>query len=157
MSQTTSETTATTFEERRAQLIAELADHTIYELVGGEGGVRAIVERFYELMDADAAYGPIRTMHQADLGPMRVSLFEFLSGWLGGPPLFIARNGSPCLTAAHAPYRIDQQARDLWLGCMERAMEDVGMAQRYREALMPAFTGIADAMRNDCQPGACQH
>ena len=145
MSDTTS---GTSVDERREQLRAELTGHTMYELLGGEVGVRRIVDRFYDTMDADAAFAPIRSMHTPDLAPMRQGLLEFLSGWLGGPPLYATRTGSVCLSHAHAPFPIDDEARDLWLRCMERAMGDADIAERYREVLMPAFGNIADMMRN---------
>ena len=134
--------------EGREQLRAELAHHTIYELLGGEQGVRTIVDRFYDRMD-DEEFAPIRAMHQPDLGPMRVGLFEFLSGWLGGPQLYVERKGSPCLTGAHLPFRIDARASDLWMRCMTQAMRDAGVADRYRDALLPALQGIAGSLRND--------
>jgi hemoglobin len=138
----------TAAQERRAQAVAELQSSTMYELLGGEAGIRALVDRFYEVMDVDESFALIRRMHKADLSPMRLSLFEYLSGWLDGPQLFVQRHGSPCLTGAHAPYRIDQDARDLWLACMSRAMVDVGVAERYRELLTPAFGSMADSVRN---------
>lgn len=141
-------TTATTAAERRSEVAAELADRTMYDLLGAEEGIRRVVARFYELMDTDDVFAPIRRMHQPDLGPMRQGLFEFLSGWLGGPPLFIQRTGSPCLTEAHAPFAIDEEARDLWVLCMARAMADAGVDLKYRELLEPAFQGIAEMMRN---------
>jgi hemoglobin len=144
-------------QESRAQLRAELQQHTMYELLGGEAGIQAIVDTFYDVMEAEPAFANIRSMHKADLSPMRLSLFEFLSGWLGGPSLFIQRHGSPCLTEAHAPFTIGPGARDLWLGCMERALAKADVPQRYRDALMPAFGGMADQMRNDDGPAACEH
>ena len=128
------------------QLRAELAEHTMYELLGGEAGIHRLVDAFYDHLAADADLVPIRVMHAEDLSPMRLRLFEFLSGWLGGPPLFIQRTGSPCLTEAHAPYPIDRPAREQWLTCMERAMTDAKVADRYREALTPGFEGIADML-----------
>ena len=89
----------------------------MYELLGGAECIRSIVDHFYDLMDRPG-FEPIRAMHASDLWPMRVALFEFLSGWLGGPPLYLQRAGSPCLTAAHAPFPIDVTARDMWLACM---------------------------------------
>lgn len=135
-------------DERRAQVAAELARHSMYELLGGEAGIRSIVDHFYDLMETDTSFEPIRRMHQADLAPMRLSLFEFLSGWLGGPPLFVQRHGSPCLTEAHAPFTIGPEARDLWTTCIRRAMVDAGVAERYRELLTPALDRMAEMMRN---------
>ncbi|MFN8021710.1 MAG: group II truncated hemoglobin [Acidimicrobiales bacterium] len=130
------------------QLRAELAEHTMYDLLGGADGLHRIVDRFYDAMDDDPLYAPIRSMHQTDLGPIKQGLFEFLSGWLGGPPLFVQRTGGVCITGAHAPYAIDARARDLWVRCIDGAMADAGVADRYREALMPAFTGMAEMLRN---------
>jgi hemoglobin len=138
--------TDTATEQDRELLRAELAERTMYELLGGADGVRSIVDHFYDLMD-QPRFEPIRAMHAPDLTPMRVALFEFLSGWLGGPPLYLQRSGSPCLTAAHAPFPIDITARDLWLECMVAAMHAAGVADRYRTALMPALSGMADMMR----------
>lgn len=140
---------ATALQERRTRLAAELQQHSMYDLLGAEAGIRAIVDHFYDLMDSDPAFAPIREMHQPDLTAMRRGLFEFLSGWLGGPPLFVARTGSPCITRAHAPFEIDARARDLWLACIERAMVAADVAERHREALLPALEGIAEMLRND--------
>lgn len=139
----------TAAQRRRAEAEAELEDNSMYDLLGGEIGIKRMVDRFYEIMEGDESFRLIRDMHQADLAPMRLNLFEFLSGWLGGPPLYIQRHGSPCLTEAHAPYAIGQEARDQWLACMSQAMADVGVEQRYRDLLVPAFGGMADMMRND--------
>ncbi len=128
------------------QLREELSEHTMYELLGGEAGIRRVVDAFYDHMEGDADFALIRAMHAADLSPMRQGLFEFISGWIGGPPLFIQRKGSPCLTEAHAPYTIDRTARDQWLECMRRAMVDAEVAPRYQEALTPGFESIADML-----------
>lgn len=122
--------------------------NTMYEWIGGEPALRALVDRFYDLMDSDPEVATIRAMHKADLSPMRQSLFEWLSGWLGGPPLFIQKRGSPCINAAHRPFRIDEAARDQWLRCMAQAIEDTGIEPRFGEMLMPAFRRVADALVN---------
>ncbi len=145
--------TDTAQQERHEQLRAELATRTIYELLGGEVGLREIVDRFYELMDTDEAYGAIRAMHKPDLTEIRTGLFEWLSGWLGGPQLFSERKGSPCLVGAHLPLGIDQRGSELWTACMTRAMTDVGVAERYREVLLPSLGRIADSLRTDDRTG----
>ncbi len=135
-------------EERVKEVDAELAESTVYELLGGEEAVRSLVDRFYELMDQDATFSQIRDMHESDLSPMRQSLFEYLSGWLGGPQLFVERTGSPCLVGAHTPFTIGPEARDNWVICMRQAMADVEIDLKYRELLDPAFARIADMMQN---------
>ncbi len=121
---------------------------TMYDWLGGEQAVKNLVNRFYDILDSDESLKPIRAMHKEDLSPMRLSLFEFLSGWLGGPPLFIERNGSPCLTGAHQPFKIDAASRDQWMQCINQAMADINIEPKYREMLTPAFEQMTEMMRN---------
>ncbi|MBZ0093641.1 MAG: group II truncated hemoglobin [Sulfuricellaceae bacterium] len=119
-----------------------------YNLIGGEETVRRLVDRFYQLMDElPEAYG-IRKLHAADLSSAKEKLFEFLSGWLGGPPLYEQKYGHPRLRQRHMPFAIGEAERDQWMMCMEQAMADVGMDESYREQLKAAFFKTADFMRN---------
>ena len=121
---------------------------TMYDWIGGAKGLQALVTRFYEIIDTDPDATVIRAMHQADLSQVRQSLFEWLSGWLGGPPLFVQKNGGPCINAAHKPFHIDEAARDQWLDCMGQSMIDVGVDEKYREMLEPALFRVADSLVN---------
>ncbi len=126
-------------------------DPTPYERLGGERAVRELVDRFYDLMDLDEAFAGIRTLHPASLEGSREKLFWFLSGWLGGPPLYAERIGHPMLRARHLPFAIGVCERDQWLQCMSRAMDDVGVDPALQRSLAEAFLGTADWMRN--RPG----
>lgn len=119
-----------------------------YELAGGEEGLRRLVARFYEIMDSAPEAAGIRAMHGADLGPVSNSLFEYLSGWLGGPPLYSARTGSVCLTAPHKGFAIGEAERDQWLFCMRQAMVDVGLSEQTRTLFEGPLFAIADFVRN---------
>jgi hemoglobin len=119
-----------------------------YDLIGGEAKVRALVDRFYDLMDEDPDYYGIRKLHPASLDGSRQKFFMFLSGWLGGPPLYVNEFGHPRLRARHLPFPIAVSERDQWLACMNRAMEDCGIELRLRQALARSFFGTADWMRN---------
>lgn len=121
---------------------------TLYDLLDGETGVRALVDRFYDLMDLEPAFAGIRTMHPPTLDGSRDKLFWFLSGWTGGPNLFIERFGHPRLRARHLPYEIGNSERDQWVQCMDMAMEDVGIVPALQEHLRKAFAETADWMRN---------
>lgn len=121
---------------------------TPYELVGGASALRALVDRFYDLMDEDPDYFGIRKLHPESLQGSRDKLFMFLSGWLGGPPLYTNEYGHPRLRARHLPFAIASAERDQWLHCMNRAMEDQGLDDRLRGALARSFFGTADWMRN---------
>jgi hemoglobin len=121
---------------------------TPYDLLGADAGVRELVDRFYDLMDFEASYAQLRAVHGSTLESAREKLYLFLSGWLGGPPLYIERYGHPMLRARHLPFAIGEQERDQWMACMAQAMEEVGVPEELRAALTPAFYKTADWMRN---------
>lgn len=121
---------------------------SIYETLGGEQTLRALVDRFYDVMDVAPEAAGIRALHPADLTESRNKLFWFLSGWSGGPPLYIERFGHPRLRARHLPFPIGEAERDQWLWCMNRAMEEVITDGLQRVQLSHAFAQIADFMRN---------
>jgi hemoglobin len=123
-------------------------DDTPYRLLGGDAGLRRLVDRFYDLMDEVPEYHGIRKLHPQDLSGSREKLQLFLSGWLGGPPLYVEKYGHPMLRARHLPFAIGVAERDAWLACMLQAMEDTAVAEPLREALLKAFFGTADWMRN---------
>ena len=121
---------------------------TPYELLGGEAKLKALVERFYALMDAEPAYAQIRRLHPPTLEHSAEKLFMFLSGWLGGPPLYFHAHGHPMLRARHLPFPIGETERDQWLVCMQRAMTECDVDPALQGALHEAFERTADHMRN---------
>lgn len=122
-----------------------------YEALGGSTGVRTLVERFYALMENLPEAAPIRALHPQDLAGSREKLFKFLSGWLGGPPLYVQEHGHPRLRARHLPFPIGTAERDQWMLCMERAMEEQNVEPQVRRDILDALFRTADHMRN--QPG----
>jgi hemoglobin len=121
---------------------------TPFEIIGGEDKVKALVERFYDLMDLEPAYADLRRAHGTDLARARQNLFWFLCGWLGGPPHYESRFGHPRLRARHLPFVIGTKERDQWLACMDQAMGEVGVDESLREKLRESFFQTADWMRN---------
>lgn len=121
---------------------------TAYEWLGGEDRVRALVDRFYDLMDLEPAYAELRAAHGASLDEARDKLFWFLSGWLGGPNLYIERLGHPRLRARHLPFRIGIKERDQWVACMAQAMSDEAVDAELAARLKESFMQTADWMRN---------
>jgi hemoglobin len=124
---------------------------TYYERLGGEAGVRALVDRFYDLMDTIPEARELRAIHPPDLASSREKLFLFMSGWLGGPPLFVERFGHPRLRARHLPFAIATQERDQWITCMRRALDETALDPQAKLELAGAIARLADHMRN--QPG----
>ncbi|PPD56122.1 MAG: hemoglobin-like protein [Methylotenera sp.] len=125
---------------------------SFYDLLGGEQGgkaaIRQLVETFYDIMDTDKKAAPIRAMHPADLTASREKLFMFLTGWTGGPQLYIERYGHPFLRRRHLPFSIDESARDQWMYCMISAMQKLKMDENLMQKLAEQLYGVADFMRN---------
>lgn len=121
---------------------------TPYLQVGDEAGLRALVHRFYELMDTLPEAYAIRKLHPADLSGSEEKLFMFLSGWLGGPPLFTEKFGHPRLRARHLPFTIGSEEAAQWMLCMRQAMSELVDNEDLRTALDKALTDLAWHMRN---------
>ena len=120
---------------------------TPYEWVGGDARVRALVDRFYDLMDLEPAYRELRAAHGSTLDEARDKLHWFLSGWLGGPDLYIERFGHPRLRMRHMPFSIGILERDQWVACMHQAMTEVQLDPALIERLTESFMRTADWMR----------
>ncbi len=124
------------------------AQFTPYQRLGSEAAVRALVDRFYDLMDLEPGFAELRALHPDTLAGSRDKLYWFLCGWLGGPDLYAERFGHPRLRARHLPYAIGLQERNQWLSCMVQAMQECAVEVDLAERLAQAFFGTADWMRN---------
>jgi hemoglobin len=123
-----------------------------FERIGGEPGVRALVDRFYDLMDLEPGYAALRGVHGPDLHSARDKLYWFLCGWLGGPDHFVQRFGHPRLRARHLPFSIGHVERDQWLACMFQAMHECEVERPLAARLEKSFTDTADWMVNAHPP-----
>ena len=121
---------------------------TTYEKIGGDPVVAKLCDRFYELMDSVPQFAELRAMHPRNLKKSSEKLYMFLSGWMGGPDLFVEKYGHPRLRGRHMPFSIGLQERDQWVACMALAMEDVGIDEAIRAKLLENFFHTADFMRN---------
>ena len=131
------------------------ASEAPFARLGGESGVRRLVDRFYDLMDLEPHYLRLRALHPTTLDGSRDKLFWFLCGWLGGPQHFVERFGHPMLRARHMPFSIGIVERDQWLACMGQAMNELKFDPELAHRLSESFFGTADWMRNahDAVPG----
>ncbi len=127
---------------------AEVGKATLFEMLGGVEPIRNIVERFYDVMESDPRASVIRAMHQPDLTSAREKLFMFLTGWTGGPQLYVQQYGHPMLRARHLPFAIGESERDQWMYCMIRALHDSSIEEKVLIRFAEALWDVADHMRN---------
>ncbi len=121
---------------------------THYERLGGAEGVRTLVDRFYDIMDSAPEAATIRALHAASLKSSREKLYMYLTGWTGGPQLYVEKYGHPALRMRHEAELPGQPERDEWLWCMERSLDEHDMPADLRELLRERFRSLADHMRN---------
>ena len=121
---------------------------THYQRIGGEAKVRQLVDRFYDHMDELPEVFGIRKLHAESLSGSRQKLFDFLSGWMGGPQLYVQKHGEPFLRRRHLPFPIGDAERDQWMHCMKLALDEVVEDGKLRTELYQAFAKVADHMRN---------
>ncbi len=126
---------------------------TPYQILGEEG-IRELTGAFYDLMDEMPEVAALRAMHAADLEPMKEKLADYLTGWMGGPPLYANKHGTVCMTTPHEPYAIGPEERDQWLLCMDKALERVNASEDLVAMLKVPLFRIADAIRNREGPSA---
>ena len=126
---------------------AEAPPTSPFERVGGHPAMRAITDRFYDLMEQDPAYAELRTMHAADLAPMRASLPLFLAGWAGGPRDWFEANPGKCMMSMHAPFPIGPQTAEQWAQAMTRAIAETDLADReVADAMADVLSRMAKGM-----------
>lgn len=129
-------------------------EQSVYQAIGGEAGVRQLVTRFYELMDTLPEAKAARAIHPADLSDSAQKLFEYFSGWFGGPALFVERRGPPMLRARHLHARIAGPEIEGWLLCFMQAWREVvGVRPEIDALVLPQIHNLAGHMRN-CEDGA---
>lgn len=123
-------------------------ERPLYDQIGGDPVVRALVDRFYDEMDSAPTARTIRAMHPPELTESRDKLYWFLSGWLGGPPLYVERKGHPRLRARHLPFAVNADAAEQWMACMRVALAEHVPDAQLREGLDSALDRLAHHMQN---------
>lgn len=124
----------------------ELIHRTPYEAIGGETGLRALVDAFYDHMEQDPQAASLRAMHDADLEPMRARLTDWLSGWMGGPAVYGERHpGRPCIASAHQGLGIQQDHAAQWMACMRAALSQADLDPHWSPLVEEAFARLCAA------------
>lgn len=129
----------------------EKYNRVAFEMLGGVEGVRTLANCFYYIMDNMPEARKIREMHPSNLETTSENLTLFLCGWLGGPPLYKEKYGSPNLTRLHALLEINGPERDMWLSCMDQAIEKQNIEDDFKKYLIARFRVPAEKIYNWCQ------
>lgn len=116
--------------------------------IGGEAVIEQLVTRFYDIMQVSPNAKEILELHPKDLSGARTKLYEFLVGWMGGPPIYIEKYGHPRLRMRHIHVAIGELERDQWMYCINTAMQELAIKSPLQEELQQAFYKVADFMRN---------
>ena len=126
--------------------MSELESH--YIRIGGEPAVRHLTKTFYQIMSETPQTKLVRDMHPADIAMSEEKLYLFLTGWLGGPDLYIEKYGHPRLRQRHMPFSIGIEESDQWLYCMAHALATLELDELLAQQLMGSFAQTANFMRN---------
>ncbi|MGB7861026.1 MAG: group II truncated hemoglobin [Acidimicrobiia bacterium] len=121
-------------------------EQTPYLEMGGEVPVRALVEQFYDIIEEDSP--ALREMLPTNTRVTRDKFFEYLSGWLGGPPLYEEKRGHPRLRMRHMPFVIGDTEADEWMRCMTKAISIQELPTPLKIFLEMRFHELALHMRN---------
>ena len=126
-----------------------MEDHEVYPAVGSAGFDR-LTARFYEQIPADDILGPMYPAQ--DLEGARTRLRDFLIFRFGGPQTYIEQRGHPRLRIRHAPFAVDQAARDRWLQLMTRALAQAALPVEAGQVLKDFFDSTATFLINRREP-----
>ena len=122
-----------------------IADDEVYQRIGEEG-FRRLVSAFYAQVPGDELLGPMYP--EDDMAGAEERLRDFLIGRFGGPPTYMEKRGHPRLRMRHAPFRLDEAARNRWVQLMDRALDEAALPAEAEQVLRPFFHGTATFLRN---------
>lgn len=117
----------------------------MYARIGDEG-FRRLVAAFYAQVPGDEILAPMYPPDDMEGAEERLRLF--LIGRFGGPPTYMERRGHPRLRMRHAPFRLDEAARDRWVRLMDRALDQAELPHDAVQVLRPFFHDVATFLRN---------
>jgi len=132
-------------------------NQTAYQLIGEIEGTRRLANAFYDIMETDPALSALLAIHPLPLDSVREKFYLFLSGWLGGPDLFVQQYGHPRLRMRHLPFTVTPALKIQWMMCMDKAMQRTIDNQDLIQTLHHAFDGLAEHMINSPDPVCPSH
>ncbi len=119
---------------------------TPFDALGGESTIRSIVERFYDIVDAEAPN--VRALLPKDDSLTRDKLFEYLVEWTGGPALYSSTRGHPRMRMRHMPFAIGASEVESWLECFNKSLDENSVKGPVRVFFEEKITALAHSMQN---------
>ncbi|KQR69201.1 globin domain-containing protein [Rhizobium sp. Leaf341] len=121
---------------------------TLYDAIGGDATVRMLTRRFYEIMDSAPEAAACRAVHPPSLAGSEAKLYDYLTGWLGGPPLYTDKHGHPMLRRRHFGASIGAEEVEGWLFCFNTALDETVVHPELRRIILEPVTRLAHHMQN---------
>lgn len=124
---------------------------SILDQLGGEPALRALVNRFYDLVETDPRGENLMRLHFRGhgLSHVREAQFAFLSGFLGGRRYYEEQHGKAEVRLMHAHVPISLEDAESWLALMDQAISDLGYSGQHVEKMRAAFRRVALILVND--------
>jgi hemoglobin len=122
-----------------------MEENEVYSALG-EDGFHRLIAAFYRQVPNDGVLGPLYPPD--DFAGAEKRLRDFLIFRFGGPQLYIEERGHPRLRMRHAPFPVDQAARDRWMKLMNNALEEIAAPSDVKQILLAYFDSTATAMMN---------
>lgn len=131
--------------------INDTVNSSLYDLIGREAGVLNLVKVFYDIVEAEPFAHKLLLLHLRGngLAHSRVEQFNFLSGFLGGPKLYVEKHGHSNVRTMHEHVEINAESKDIWLECMDKAIDQIGLEAATKNKLMRNFTAAAERLVNN--------
>ncbi len=134
---------------RLQRLTMAYTPQSVFDLIGGEKPIAAMVDAFYASVAEDSV---LRPMYPADLAAPKRRLYLFLVQFFGGPQTYSQERGHPRLRMRHFPFPIDRLARDNWLRHMLKAIDDAGISEPARSRMREYFERASAFLINRSDP-----
>ena len=122
-----------------------------FEAAGGLEGVKSLVDAFYHVMDTHQDADKIRKMHPDNLDTTNDKLYCFLVGWMGGPELFTEKYKPMSIPSMHMHLKIDENDRDMWMFCMQQALDAQPYTNELKNYLYQQLLYPAELIRRTCE------
>jgi len=117
---------------------------TPFDMIGEENLYR-LIDAFYRRVANHPDLAPI---FPDDLTETVRKQKQFMTQFLGGPPLYTSEHGHPMLRARHMPFEITETRAKAWLSCMDKAMDEINLTGSFREFFFARLVQTAQHMIN---------